>query len=87
MTFDSVIYNGRIVTVNPQGDIVANGAVWIKGGRIAQIASLPPGDIPAATEVIDARGGIVLPGLINTHTHLPMSLFRGLADDLPWRTG
>ena len=35
---------------------------------------------------IDAAGGIVMPGLINTHTHLPMTLFRGLADDLPLMT-
>ena len=33
--------------------------------------------------MIDARGGIVMPGLVNTHTHLPMTLLRGLADDLP----
>jgi 5-methylthioadenosine/S-adenosylhomocysteine deaminase len=32
---------------------------------------------------IDASGGIIMPGLVNTHTHLPMALFRGLADDLP----
>ncbi|MBW2514880.1 MAG: amidohydrolase, partial [Deltaproteobacteria bacterium] len=48
------------------------------------IADMPEGlDIPAGTEAIDAAGNIVMPGLVNTHTHMPMTLFRGLADDLP----
>ena len=42
-----------------------------------------PGPARGAREVIDAAGGIVLPGLVNCHTHLPMALLRGFADDLP----
>ena len=42
--------------------------------------------LPGAIETVDANGGIVMPGLVNTHTHLPMTLFRGLADDLPLMT-
>ncbi|PID73691.1 MAG: amidohydrolase [Desulfobacterales bacterium] len=42
-----------------------------------------PASLPETRERLDADGGLILPGLINAHTHLPMSLFRGLADDLP----
>jgi len=86
-TFDSVIYNASIITVNPNFDIIPDGVIGIKGGRIATVeardTSLP---LPLATEKLDAQGGIVMPGLVNTHTHLPMTLFRGLADDLPLQT-
>ena len=46
-------------------------------GRAANLS------LPKAKDVLDAGGGIILPGLVNTHSHLPMTLFRGLADDLP----
>ena len=82
MTFDTVIHNGLIVTLNSRGDVITGGAVCVRDGRIAQVAAQPKGDLPAA-QSIDACGGIVMPGLVNSHTHLPMSLFRGLADDLP----
>lgn len=82
--YDLVIHGGTIVTVNPSADIIANGWIGIRGDRLARIgagaAGAPP---PEARRTIDARGHLVLPGLINTHTHLPMTLFRGLADDLP----
>ena len=84
MIFDMVIHNGTIITVNSDFDIIESGAVCIKGGRIERIhpveSNLP---LPEAEEMIDVKGGIILPGLVNTHTHLPMTLFRGLADDLP----
>ncbi|MFC1488672.1 amidohydrolase family protein [Thermodesulfobacteriota bacterium] len=79
-----VIHNGTIITVNPDFDIIEKGAVCIRDGRIERIEAgdenLP---LPEAEEVIDVKGGIIMPGLVNTHTHLPMTLFRGLADDLP----
>lgn len=82
--FDTIIYNAAIVTVNTGFDIIANGMVGIKNGKIELIADMPDGiDIPGGVEAIDAAGGIVMPGLVNTHTHMPMTLFRGLADDLP----
>jgi len=84
MVFDIVIHNGTIITVNTDFDIIGDGVVCIKDGRIEQVEARPA-SLPhiEAKEMIDAKGGIVMPGLVNTHTHLPMTLFRGLADDLP----
>jgi 5-methylthioadenosine/S-adenosylhomocysteine deaminase len=87
MPFDLVIHNGTIVTVNPEFEIIENGIICIKKDKITRVAAVaddrPP---PQAKEIIDAGGGIIMPGLVNTHTHLPMTLFRGLADDLPLDT-
>ncbi|MBN1930962.1 MAG: amidohydrolase [Desulfobacterales bacterium] len=84
MNFDMVIYNGTIITVNSDFDIIKDGFVGIKNGKFAQIGKFTDDfTVPTAEEVIDAEGGIIMPGLVNTHTHLPMTLFRGLADDLP----
>ena len=83
MRYDLIVHNGMIVTVNPDFEIIRSGFVCVKDGRIervgCQVSEVP---IPDADVVIDAQDGIVLPGLVNTHTHLPMTLFRGLADDL-----
>ena len=83
MTFDLLIHNGTILTCNPAFEIIAGGWIGVHGGRIAAIGRTEGPPPPAARERIDACGGIVMPGLVNTHTHLPMTLFRGLADDLP----
>ena len=84
MRYDIVIYGATVVTVNADRDILENGLVCIKGNRLEWIGTLEhhPG-VPEAEVTIDAGGHIVLPGLVNTHSHLPMTLFRGLADDLP----
>ncbi len=82
--FDVIIHNGILVTVNGNFDIIADGVLCIRDGSIAAIVNrCDAGHLPPAAETIDAGGGIVMPGLVNTHTHLPMTLFRGLADDLP----
>ena len=84
MNFDTVIHNCTIITVDPEFDIIEDGIIFIKDGRLEQIsANTHNQKLPDSKKVIDAKGGIVMPGLINTHTHLPMTLFRGLADDLP----
>jgi 5-methylthioadenosine/S-adenosylhomocysteine deaminase len=74
-----LIRNGLIVTMNDRFDIV-DGDVSIENGRIAAIGSNLPG---RQATTIDARGGFVLPGLIQTHIHLCQTLFRGYADDRP----
>ena len=84
MDFDAVIHNGTLVTVDDRMQIIQSGWIGIQTGAIRAIeASVPDMPPPDARLSIDAAGSIVMPGLINTHTHLPMSLFRGLADDLP----
>ena len=84
MDFDVVIHNGTLVTVDGHMRIIEKGWIGIQAGIIRTIEiSTPDRPPPAASLTLDANGGIVMPGLVNTHTHLPMSLFRGLADDLP----
>ncbi len=83
MIYDLAICNGVVVTVNPRFEIVENGFIGISEGKIQRVGTPATGGIPEAKTLLDARGGIVLPGLVNTHSHLPMTLFRGLADDLP----
>ena len=80
---DLLITNGIVMTMDPDDRILANGAVAIDGDRIAAVGPADELAALAAPEVIDANGGIIMPGLINTHTHAAMTLFRGLADDLP----
>ena len=63
-------------------DPIPAGAIGIKDSRITYLGARCP-EVWTAREVIDGRGFLVLPGLINTHTHAAMTLFRGLADDLP----
>ena len=74
-----LIRGGTILTMNDRFDVV-DGDVSIRDSRIAAIGDGLPG---AHDRVIDARGGYVLPGLIQTHVHLCQTLFRGFADDLP----
>ena len=83
MINDFLICNGTIVTVNRDFDIIKDGFTAIRDGRISAIGTASDDPPPKARTMIDAKGGMVLPGLINTHTHLPMTLFRGLSDDLP----
>jgi 5-methylthioadenosine/S-adenosylhomocysteine deaminase len=71
-----------IVTQNPQRRVLRNASVRINDGRIEEVGRLSS---IAKDEVIDCRKKILIPGLINTHTHLSMSLFRGYADDLDLR--
>ena len=78
-----LITNGIIVTMDPAGRVISNGAVAVDGSDIVAVDTLD--EIQRqfrGAETIDAAGQVVLPGLINTHTHGPMALYRGLADDL-----
>jgi len=84
---DLLIRHAWVVTANTPGDVIPDGLIGIRGDRIVHVGSEPTEPLEIeAREVIDARRGIVLPGLVNAHTHLPMTLFRGLADDLPLQT-
>jgi 5-methylthioadenosine/S-adenosylhomocysteine deaminase len=78
-----IVTNGIVVTMDGGGRVLSPGAVAIEGRDIVAVDT--PSAIAAAyraKDSIDARGAVVMPGLINTHTHAPMVLYRGLADDL-----
>ena len=80
----------RVVTLDPAGRVFAPGAVSIsiQHGRIEAVG--PADDAPADGVVERLVGQVLLPGLVNTHTHTPMWLFRGLTEDVPrgeWLTG
>jgi 5-methylthioadenosine/S-adenosylhomocysteine deaminase len=80
---DLLVTNGTVVAVDPSHRVIAGGAVAVGGGRILAVGPADEvGRRRTAREVLDAGGGLVLPGLVNAHTHAPMVLFRGLADDL-----
>ncbi len=81
---DLLVGGGTLLTLDDRGRRFADGAVAVHGGRILEVGEtreLAPRYLPARR--IDARGGLILPGLVNAHTHAAMTLFRGLADDLP----
>lgn len=63
--------------------IIENGVVAVKNGAITYVGKNPSGTGIAAEHTIDASGKVALPGLINCHTHAPMTLFRGFAEDKP----
>lgn len=82
-SMDLLVHGGDVLTVDASGTVVKDGAVAVRDGRIVEVG--PAERLRAtyeAADELDARGCLVLPGLINTHTHLAMTLFRGIADDL-----
>ncbi len=79
---DIIIRNGTILTMDRENSILENGFLCICGDTISHIGVNHEKSFKAIKS-IDARGGLILPGLVNGHTHAAMSLFRGLADDLP----
>ena len=79
-TCDLLLTNAVVVTMDAAFTIHHAGAVAISGDSIVAVGAdaLPL----AAATVVDCGGRVVMPGLVNAHTHVPMSLLRGLADDL-----
>ena len=81
---DLLLKDGFILTMDPKRRIFKRGSVAIEGKEIVAVGEDVRGP---ADEVIDAKGKAVLPGLINAHTHSPMTLLRGFADGMeldPW---
>jgi 5-methylthioadenosine/S-adenosylhomocysteine deaminase len=78
-----IVANGTIVTMDGDRRVITGGSVAIDGPDIVAVdtAAAIAGRF-RSEHTIDASGQVVLPGLINTHTHAPMVLYRGLADDL-----
>src|SRR6266567_3386226 len=82
-TVSLIVANGIVVTVDASRRVIAHGSVAIDGRDIVAVDTAEAiATRYRGRETIDATGAVVMPGLINTHTHAPMVLFRGLADDL-----
>ncbi len=80
---DLMLLNGTVVTMDAQRRVIENGAIAVDKGAIVAVGTAD--EITQkykSKQTIDATGKVLIPGLINTHTHVPMSLFRGIADDL-----
>ena len=76
---DILFKNARVITMNKENPFLENAYVGVTGRKITCITTEKPAE--KALREIDARGKLLMPGLINTHTHVPMTLFRGLSDD------
>jgi 5-methylthioadenosine/S-adenosylhomocysteine deaminase len=80
---DLLVTGGLIVTMDPSRTIYDDGAIAVKGDSIVAVGPRTAIENQySATQTIDARGKLVMPGFINGHTHVPMTLFRGLHDDV-----
>jgi len=82
---DLIVTRGYVVTMNATRQIYPDGAVVIRNGHLIAVGPSAVANGYAAAKVIDAAGDIVMPGMINTHTHASMTVFRGLGDDVPDR--
>jgi cytosine/adenosine deaminase-related metal-dependent hydrolase len=80
-----LIKNAHLVTMNGERAVVPRGTLVIGGSEIIAVGGPELADGYTASKVIDAGGDIVMPGMVNTHTHAPMTIFRGLADEVPDR--
>ena len=79
-----VIEGGTLLSMVEGASPIQNARVHVRSGRIFAVGKADDAiPCPEGTEVLDASNGIILPGLINGHCHAAMTLFRGLADDLP----
>lgn len=77
-----IIENGLILTMNKDFDIVNNGVVIISDNKIVEVGNKQLLKKYTSKDVIDADGGIIMPGMINAHTHAAMSVFRSVGDDV-----
>jgi 5-methylthioadenosine/S-adenosylhomocysteine deaminase len=78
-----LVLGGTLVSMDQQRRVIPDAGVAVAGGRIVAVGTR--GEIAAqysAAQTVEANGRLIVPGLINGHTHIPMTLFRGLADDL-----
>lgn len=83
---DLILSGGTFVTMDGHWRVIDDGALAIADGRIIALGKQEEIERQyRARETLSTKGKLIVPGLINTHTHVPMTLFRGLADDLQLR--
>lgn len=80
---DLTIVGGTALTLNKKNEVIPNCRIDVLNGRISSIQSIDKPTELKSKKVIDAKNCLVMPGLINGHTHTGMTLLRGIADDLP----
>lgn len=85
MQADLIIRNGHVVSMDKDFSVHVGGAVVVSGNRIAAAGPASIAEGFTARQEIDAEGGLVIPGLINSHCHFAMTPFRGLGEGLPDR--
>ncbi|HVN75005.1 MAG TPA: amidohydrolase [Thermoanaerobaculaceae bacterium] len=84
MDVDLIVKGGTVLPMTPGAAPIPDGAVAVRSGAIVAVGSASHvGAGHRAGEVLDAGDGLILPGFVNTHTHLAMTLIRGVAEDLP----
>jgi 5-methylthioadenosine/S-adenosylhomocysteine deaminase len=84
--WDLVVTGGTVVTMDGSRQVIENGIVAVRNGVIAGVEPISPAAkdkyMYTAMRIIDAKGKLIIPGLINGHTHIPMVLMRGIKDDV-----
>ncbi len=81
---DLIILDGMLLTLSPRPETIPHGAIAINEGRITALGTKANiTSVFEAEKVVNADGGLVMPGLVNGHNHAAMTCFRGMADDLP----
>ncbi|KQA15304.1 amidohydrolase [Vibrio cholerae] len=82
---DLMITDAMVLTMNGDKTVYQNGTVVVKENKIIAVGGVELAKQYQAKQVLDVDGDIVMPGLINTHTHVSMTVFRSLGDDVPDR--
>jgi 5-methylthioadenosine/S-adenosylhomocysteine deaminase len=78
----TLIRGATILTMNPRREILANADLLVDGGRIAALGRIAADAVPADAAIVDAKGLVMMPGLVNGHVHGSQQLGRGIADDV-----
>ena len=78
----TLLTNAWLVTVDAAMTEHRTGWLMVEDGRIAALGGGAPPQVSAGTQVRDMAGDIVMPGMVNPHCHMAMSLFRGLGEDV-----
>jgi 5-methylthioadenosine/S-adenosylhomocysteine deaminase len=82
--WDRLVVGGTVLTMEPDTEPIKNGAVAVTDGKIAAVGPAEQLlEMAPAGDVLNAGNCLIMPGLVNTHSHLAMTVLRGIADDLP----
>ncbi|MGL6024896.1 MAG: amidohydrolase [Cetobacterium sp.] len=76
-----IIKNGTVLTMDKNNSVIKNGVIIVKDNKIVSVGKDDLLEKYSAKKIIDAKNGIIMPGMINTHNHLPMIAFRGLGEE------